>query len=111
MNNRNAHFLLREYSVTPLPPDSCIATAHLNRWGYAILTGWATTTPHETAEPTTVRELIATWEDNWPLLCSSNFCHVTLVVEVIMTGTAIAVSDGSYMPKMCTQLAMASWHF
>ena len=27
-----------------------------------------------------------------------------------MTGTAIAVSDGTYMPKMCTQLAMASWH-
>ena len=59
--------------------------------------GWATTTPHETAKLTTVRELIATWEDNWPLLHSSNFCHVALVVEVIMTGTAIAVSDGSYM--------------
>ena len=62
------------------------------------------------AKLTTVRELIATWEDNWPLLCSSNFCHVALVVEVIVTITAIAVSDGSYMPKMCTQLAMASWH-
>ena len=72
--------------------------------------GWATTAPREMAEPTTVRELIATWEDNWPLLRGSNFCHVALVVEAIMTGTAIAVSDGSYMPKMCTQLAMASWH-
>ena len=57
------------------------------------------------AKPTTVRELIATWEDNWPLLCGSNFCHVASVVEAIMTGTAITVSDGSYMPKICTQLA------
>ena len=65
--------------------------------------------PCKMAEPITVRELIATWEDNWPLLCGSNFCHVALVVEAIMTGTAITVSDGSYMPKMCTQLAKASW--
>ena len=101
--------LLREYSIIPLPPNSCITTTHLDRWGYAILTGWATTTPHEMAEPTTVRELIATWEDNWSLLCGSNFCHVASVMEAIVTGTAIAVSDGSYMPKMCTQLAMASW--
>ena len=72
--------------------------------------GWATTAPHKMAKLTTVRELIATWEDNWSLLCGSNFCHVALVVEAIMTGTAITVSDGSYMPKMCTQLAMASWH-
>ena len=64
MNNCNARFLLREYSITPLPPNSCIATTHLDRWGYAILMGWATTAPHEMAEPTTVRELIATWEDN-----------------------------------------------
>ena len=52
------------------PPDSCIATIHLDRWGYALLMGWATTTPREMTKPTTVRELITTWDDNWALLAA-----------------------------------------
>ena len=103
-SNCNARFLLREYSITPLPPNSCIATTHFDRWGYAILMGWATTTPHKMAELTTVRELIATWEDNWPLLCGSNFCHVALVVEVIMTGTASQSVMGPICPKCAPNL-------
>ena len=95
--------------TTPPSPDSCIATVHLDRWGCAILMGWATTAPQEMTVPTTVRELIATWDDNWAHLCSSNFQQVASVVDAIMNGTAIAVSNGSYMPKMCTQLATASW--
>ena len=48
------------------------------------------------------------WEHGWPL-ANCNFSQVTAVALAIQRGTAIAVSDGSYMPKRSTAVASAAF--
>ena len=80
MLTRYAHFEFNYYSMALLPPDSCFVAAYLDRDGCTVLAGWAIYAPHEKIAPTSVRELTATWDDNWALLHSSNFQHADLVV-------------------------------
>jgi len=96
------------YSAELPPADVCPATAYLDRWRHAVMTGWVEW--DIPMEPTfaTIRELIDSWDANWPLTIS-DFTNAAAIAEAIKTGDVQLCADGSYMANLCTKLVTTAW--
>jgi len=108
VGTRRTTYERASYSNEPPPVDSCPATAYLDRWGDAVMTGWAAWAIPPEPTFATIRDLIDSWDVNWPL-ANSNFSKAAPVAAVIVAGEVQACADGSYMVNLCNKLAMAAW--
>jgi hypothetical protein len=63
------------------------------------------------AEPTyeSIYNFIDQWEDSWPLADSLFPADPSLIIQAIVHGPAIMVSDGSYKPLLLTKIGAAAW--
>jgi hypothetical protein len=57
----------------------------------------------------TIYGFIMDWEDSWPIMESFFPEDPNLIVQAIMSGTAIMMSDGSYKPLLSTEIGAAAW--
>jgi hypothetical protein len=62
------------------------------------------------AEPTyeSIKDFIDQWEDSWPLANSFFPADPSLIIQAIVHGPAIMVSDGSYKPLLSTKIGVAA---
>jgi len=95
--------------MNPLPTDAYYAMARFDTFGLVRLEGWAPNAGDAELALTTIRELIKTWDNNWPLEMSQFFDETVGIVDAIQNGTAISVCDGSYMPQRSSNLGAAAW--
>jgi hypothetical protein len=57
----------------------------------------------------TIYDFIMDWEDSWPITESFFLEDPNLIVQAIMSGAAIMVSDSSYKPLLSTEIGPAAW--
>jgi hypothetical protein len=86
------------------------ATIRYN-WGHFLFEGAATNT--YPAEPTyqSICNFIDQWEDSWPLANSFFLADPSLIIQAIVHGTAIMVSNSSYKALLSTNIGAAAWIF
>lgn len=85
------------------------ATVKQLPYGRVRYEGSASEVEKEETNPTTIKELIDEWELAWPLESSSFPDNGRTVAEALRDGSAIAVADGSYQPKLSDAVATAAW--
>jgi hypothetical protein len=56
-----------------------------------------------------IYDFIQPWEDSWLLVDSIFPEDPSLVIQAIINGMAIIVSDGSYIPFLSTVIGTAAW--
>ena len=86
-----------------------LATISIDNRGYRIFGGAAPSSIPPTAIPSSIRELIDTWEDGWPLRDSFFPTDPSLLIAALKNGTATLVADGSFKPKKSTKIGAAGW--
>jgi hypothetical protein len=56
-----------------------------------------------------IYDFITQWEESWPLADSFFPADPSLVIQAIVNGMAIMVSDDSCKPLLSTKIGVASW--
>lgn len=97
-------------STIPLPA-LLRASVHTDRTGRLAFDGSAPNDYKFDPLPSNLRALIDSWPDGWPLHDSFFPDDMSLIVQAIIEGSAILVSDGSYKPKVSPRLGSAGWIF
>lgn len=85
------------------------ATVKTLTYGRVRYEGSAPEVEERMRTPSTIQEHINKWEDAWPLDISFFPNDGEQVAAAIREGTALAVADGSYQPRICDDIATGSW--
>jgi hypothetical protein len=56
-----------------------------------------------------IHDFIADWDNSWPIAESFFLEDPGLIIQAIMLGTAIMVSNGSYKPLLLTGIGATAW--
>ena len=104
------HRTFSRSNLTDVPPAPLLrATAWVDHLGRAHFEGAAADAIHVPPPPATIHHLIRTWPNSWPLERSFFPPLPAQLIRAIEEGRAHGACDGSYMPKLATDLGAASW--
>jgi hypothetical protein len=107
-NTRHRSF--RRTAVTPTAPSHLLrATARLDQQGRAFFEGASSELIPPAPSYPSIKALIESWPDSWPLTHSHFPPDPSSLIQAIRDGTAIGVSDGSYMPTINDRVGAAAW--